>query len=497
MKITFNPQINQSGRINKQQIQTSDTNTSNAQTLPKNSKNELLGRYQLISFKGTTHEGNVIVEHTYTNRSKEEQIRFNKQNGGYTHTIHDKRRNRIIREDVSPSEGTEVSTIIDENGTATITTKKDNSVTVEKLDSENRRIYLRYTNSEGLDYIETTDYKRGRKIIRQSNYKIQQPLKVIDLETGEPVTSGPLVIDRRYDKQSDTYITENIVTKERLKEEKYDSFGNLISAKEYNPSTGSLLKETTVDKAHSATIENNYTGEKDNKLKSTIYTSKQEREIFLYADDGETIKEHVLYTYKKNGLIESKTKYNPSGAISEKAFYNKGNISLKYLFDETTNRPKSALKYNNKGLITSETLFYEDGKTPKARKVISKDGSITITEFDKESHRTQIKFYNSNRQLELIDIYNPKTNVLTNSIEFNLKTGERKIITYDDEYEITYKEMVMSKEGKILSKTIYFADGKTPQYQRIYNADGSYSDTEFDEYGRVIKIIEHTAGESE
>ena len=290
MQITFNPAINNTFKANKSNNHIQQPQeTKNIKELPKYSMSEVLGRTQAVSFKGiNTVEGD-YVEHTCTEKSSPygkitEHIIFNKKNGNYTHRITDKDGGVIRSEEYFPSQEKEVITTY-ENNIATITTTTPSIKTIQKLDSENRMIYLEESVGDTVKTQEV-DYERGRRVITHKvNDVLLRPTTVIDLSTGEAVTEGSLVIDTFFDEGNREYTTKNIVTNRIHKREQVDEQGNPIFSIDYNPETGLILSDKRYGSEYT---EDTYTGENPNRLVSSLFISSdgREKEIVFWAEDG-------------------------------------------------------------------------------------------------------------------------------------------------------------------------------------------------------------------
>ena len=496
MQITFSPAINNTFKINKLKNNSQPTlETKNINEHSKNSMSEVMGRVQAISFKGiNTVEGD-YVEHTCTEKTSthgtiKEHIIFNKKNGNYTHRITDKNGGLIRSEEYYPSQEKEVITTY-ENDIATITTKTPSLTTIEKLDSENRQIYLEYS-TENTTRIEETDYARGRKIIKVTDHDTEHPIIVVNLDTGSVVLNGDLVIDTIYDEERGEYITKNIVTNSIHKREKLDEQGNLVYTKEYNPKNGLIVNEKHYVGEY---VEDVFTGEEPNRLVSSLFVSSdgREKEVVLYGEDGETMISHTIYLHRENGTLEQETKLNSSQAIIEKIFYGKGEARTHHFYDEQTNKKKSTKEYDKKGRFVTETLYYEDGKTPKAIKEMNKDGSFVVIVYNREGIEAKRNLYDSKKNLLSSEIYNVKTNSIEKAVEYDLKTGNVSTTIFDEEYETPLKMTVTDKDGTVLSQTVFYEDGKTPHYQREYNKDRSYNDYVFTEKGKLVGMKKFNA----
>ena len=490
MKVTFTPALNNKLIQNKIDYFTHKKQEyKNIKELPKYSMLEMMGRTQTISFKGiNTVEGN-YVEHTCTEKTSSngivtEQILYNKQNGNYTHRITDKNGGLIRSEDYYPSQEKEIITTYDKD-IVTIITNTPALRTVEKLDTENRRIYFEETIGDSVK-TEETDYTRGRtKITQKIDGEVVEPIIVIDLATGESVTEGSLVIDTFYDEKTKEYTTKNIVTHMVHKKEKVDEKGKPVYSIEYNPKTGLILKDKRYGSEYT---EDTFTGEEPNRLVSSLFVSSdgREKEVILYGEDGETIISHTIYLHRENGTLEQETKLNANQVILEKILYGKGESRTHHFYNEETTLKKSTKEYNKLGNLTTETIYYEDGNTPQLVREISKNGTFTVSHYNKDGIETKRNFYDENRNLLSSEFYNIKTNSLEKTIEYDLKTGEKVITMFDEEYETPINSTVIDKAGLVLSQTVFYEDGKTTHFKREYNKDRSYTDFAFNEKGKTI-----------
>ena len=495
MRVTFSPTIQTKETEYKKNLSIQNKQEKNINELPKYSIAEILGRTQSISFKGTnTIEGDYIehicTEKTSRNGVTTEHIIFNKKNGNYTHRVTDENGGLIRSEEFFPTQEKEVITT-SENDIATITTTTPSGVTIEKLDSENRQVYFEHS-SENTTRIEETDYTRGRKVIKVTDHDIEQPIVVVNLETGNIVIDGELTIDTIYDEESGEYVTKNIVTNCIHKREKRDEKGNPIHAIEYNPKTGLVLKEKNYNGEY---VEDTYTGENPNKLVSILYASAdgREKELVFFAEDGETIISHTKLLYRKNSTLAQEIKFNAEQVMTELILYGKGESKTHHFYNEETQLKKSTKEYDKNGRLISETLFYENGKTPKAKREISSNGLFTVMHYNQSGEEVKKDFYNKDKKILYSEVYDAESKSLEKTIDYDLKTGNRTVTIFDEEYETPINAFVLSKDGTILSHTVFQEDGKTPKFKRAYNGDRSYSDYVFDKKGEVIGTKEYNS----
>ncbi len=452
-----------------------------------------------ITFRGENSDVSDIFESSYTEkkglfRKIEKKSFYNKRTGGMTQLTIEGEDNVTERKEFFPNKGLEVTTTIDKNGIATIREQNEYGETIQKLDTENRRIYYESNNNNGLHIVEVTDYERGRTVIRTTENGSELPVVVIDLDTGSSVTSGPLVIDTRYDEQSGTHITENIVTKAKHREVKKDEKGKVVWEREFNPQTGQMKVERLFDTPDAGLLEDTYTGEQNNKLVKTLCVSidGSQKDVILFKEDGETILSHTQYTYKRNGQLESESKFNSDEILTERIEYKRNGSKTVDTYDPETRKRTRRKTYNSNNGLIEETIYAQDGKTKELERRISKGGGYSVSKYNEDGIEAKRIHFGEDKKVELIEIFNTTLNQVKMTIEYNKTTGERKIVEYDEEYESPLNETLQDKDGNTLVKTIFHPDGETPLYERSYNPDGSYTDTAFDIYGDPIEIMRYT-----
>ena len=503
MKISFTPAINNTKAINKTPSQKGITiPNNNVKEIQRNSIAELLGRSQTVSFGAHNAYNGSFLEHSCVEKQGlgkfiKEQILFDRKTGNMTHVITDRYDNLISRDEYYPQKGSQIRTTLDSNGVFTITTITPTTKTVEKSDSENRPFMLAHTDAEGNKRVEMTNYKRGRMVVKETIKGEEQPTKVINLNTGKEVTSGPLVIDRRYDEETDTYITENIVTKDVLKRERLAQNGFVLSQTIYFPETGMVKIQKDYKQEIDSYEIRTYSAREGNPLETLVIESRDkiEKQVITYEEDGKTVQSNILYIKKKNSNeLESEVKFKgDTKIIEQRIIYGKAGARTEYYFAEEPNIPRCALQYDKNSNQKSETYFGLDGKTPTLKNEFREDGSIVQSRHNKVGQITETRYYTSNKQIEYLEKFDPESQALISSISFNLENGNRTITIYDTEYETAYKQMVTTKDNVVLSQTIFHPDGETPQYIRRYRKDRSYTITEYDAKGSKIDVKDYNA----
>lgn len=504
MKISFTPAINNTKAVNKSlnKQKVTNPNNNNVKEMPKGSVAELLGRSQTVSFGAkNVFNGNFLehscVEKQGLNKLVKDQILFDRTTGNMTHIITDKDDNLISRDEYYPKKGSQIRTTLDENGISTITTITPKTKTVEKLDEDNRTILVAHTDEEGNRRIETTNYKRHRMVVREVIKGVEQQTKVYDIDTGKEVTSGPMVIDRKYDQATGTYTTQNIITKDVLRKEQYSPRGVLLSQTTYFPQTGTVRIQKEYNAETDSYETSTYSREEGNPLVTFENETRngKEKQVITYEADGKTIHSNILYIKKKHSdEIGSEIKYRDNSKIIEqKIVYGKANERTEYYYADEPNVPRCALAYGQNGSRLSETYFAKDGKTPALRNSFKEDGSIIQTQYSKEGKKSQIRHYTAQKQIKYVEELDTKTQALKFSVAFNLENGNKTITSYDEDYELPYKQTVKNKNGVVLKQTIFHANGETPQYTKRYRNDRSYMITEYDEKGVKIKSEDFNA----
>lgn len=503
MKISFTPVINNTKAVNNTiKKETNTVPNNNVKEIQKNSVAELIGRSQTVSFKSAKFPGERFTEHSWVERSEDKKKIFNKlvcdnETGDRTHLKTDRYGNFVGRDEYYIQQKSRIVSTIDDNGISTITTLTPTTKTQERLDAENRPILVAHTDADGNKRVEITDYNRGRMVVRETIQGQEQPLKVFDIRTGKEVFNGSLVIDRRYDQTTGTYITENIITKDVLKREKLTPKGFVLSQIIYFPATGMVKTHKEFNKQLDAYEISTYSGTEGNPLSTFVIESRDQRkkQVKTYETDGKTIYSNILYIKKKNSdEVASETKFKgDSQIIEQKIVYGKAAGRVEYYYSEEPNVPRCSLEYDKNGAQKCETYYALDGKTPTLINVFKEDGSIVQSLFNKEGNVYRAKYFTSNKQLEYLEEFDPNTQALKHSVSFNLENGNRTITVYDEEYETAYKQSVTTKDGLVLSQTIFHPDGETPQYVKRYRKDRSYTITEYDEKGIKVKSRDYNA----
>ena len=496
MKISFNPAFSytKAQEINNKEQK---TETKNINEIQRNSMAEVIGRSQTVSFGATNRMQGPIFEHICKEKfglGEKDVIKYNKENGSLKHEIFDSAGNILRAQEFFPQEQSEILTEYDVDGGKTITTSTPDYQQIEKFDSRDRQVLLKFEDSRGKKYQQDTDYRRQRKVIREQNPHRAEQITVIDLRTQQPVTSGDLVIDTRYDSSMNADVTENILTKQVLRLEYKRPNGQPSRIIDYIEGSGLVARDTTFDPKTGVCTEVEHSGWGRNNITKITKTSKDGRskQIIEYEDDGVTVKSNILYATLKNGNLDYKVVYDGgSEKIVYKELYN-GPTYSRILYCEEPNIPgKEEVRSSRGDRLIQETFYYDDGKTKYVVNDYEKDGSYRETTYTIKGREKQIKSYSPSGFLKSIEKFDTKTGRIIEARDYNEKTGYYQDTFYNPETQEIQREIKYSRQGRILEDTEYYSDGSTPRHNIKYNFDGSYTETFYYEDGEVRSSQEY------
>lgn len=496
MKISFNPSINNK-QVNNLDKDKNQVNTVNNTEIQKNSMAETIGRSQ-VSFGATNKSNRTIFEHSCGGKfgfTEKDVITYNKETGSLKHEIY--RTNGKLREtqEFFPFDRSEIITTIDEDGKKVIKTTTPEFYQIEKTDSKGREIFLRnedYTNGEL--YTRTTDYKRQRCVERtQKDKSSPEVVQVTDLRTNTLVTTGELVSDKRFDKQTNTYITENIVTKQVLETEQLKSNGKLLKYVTYVEGSGLVSSEKTYDASTGGYEERIYSGMGRNHLVKKITTSKDGRieHIKEYEADGITEKSSVRYFKLKSGDLDRIEAYFPgtSKIDYEEDYYDSSYIRTEY--SKSPNVPQKQSEYTyDTNILLNETIFYNDGKTKFQYTEYKENGSYNVSTFTAQEILSKVERYSSDDFLNSVEEYNTRTGYRVKLNRFDRNNGCEYWYMFNPNTGKLTKASTYNRNGDLEETTEYYQDGKTPRIKANYNFDGSYTETRYNEDGTIKSRIE-------
>lgn len=499
MKISFNPSVNYTN--SKKSINTQKqavTNPNQYNEIQKNSMAELLGRCQTVSFGAINRSQGPIFEHTCHEKfgfGEKDVIKYNKETGYLKHEIYNNNGSLVKLEEFSPAERNEIITTYDDDGTKTVQTTSPELKTIEKYDARDREIYLRQEDAQGSVYTRETDHKRQRCVHReQENPNSYERIMVIDLRTNRAVTTGALVIDRRYDKQSNLYITENIVTKQILKTEQRRANGDLQRYVEYVEGSGLVKREINYQPETGGYQELIYTGQGRNNLSKVILTSKDKKreQIIEYRADGRTVESNVIYTKNKNKEVTSITVLV---GLTDQINYRENYFNGFYTRTKYNNSPnvpqvEETFDSSDKSLI-SRVIFYDDGKRKYQIEEYNDDNSWKRTTLNPRGKKIRIECIEANGFVSEVEEFDERTGYRSKLMQYDEQSGFSFETFYDAATGATVRTEKRNRNHELEEQLDYYEDGTTPRRQRIYNFDGSYKETLFYEDGTVKNEVEY------
>lgn len=465
--------INQAGNINfdkkiaKESKMQSPINQTQTE-IAKNSLSEAIGRSQ-VSFKGESHlKGNILeYENVAKLTGKSENFVYNKEDGSIEYEEYTGNGVLKKRYKFNPQKGIEEVTLLRPNGITTVERKEPDLYTSEGYDEDGKILYHEESDDDSpeskMNRV-TVTYEYGdkeREIIRRYKDGEVTEIEVIDPRTGDVVTEGRL-LERTHSKDGWT-ITDNIVTGDVYEKEKRVG-GKTVFYEEYSRNTLALIHELKTDKNSGDTFETKYT------------------------DDGRNIlfKEHKTYS----GFVLYSAEYSPE--------------TLKLLKESS---------YDTKKSERTEKEFTEDGIIQN-KTVTKKDGTKYVTNFDDAGNITDTTVYSKNRRE--VDEYKYKNGKIYSDIHYSYKRNGKDLDTKteyipgteiietetkyrsDSHYTIyayntsslknnvpaesqTYEYNVLAKEES------YYPDGKTVEYQAVYDDDRFITLSRFAEDGRTLE----------
>lgn len=493
MKISFNPSvsyINAEKNIKTQKHTATSPNQYNE--IPRNSMAELIGRSQTVSFGAINKTQGPIFEHTCQEKfglGEKDVIQYNKQTGCLKHEIYSSNGNLKRVEEFFPAEKSEVITTFGDDGVKTIKTSTPDLFGIEKYDSRDREIYLRHEDANGTIYTRETDYKRKRCVHREQKASyLPEQVMVIDLRTGRSVTSGELVTDERYDEATNTYITENIVTKQILKTKQERSNGALQRYVEFVEGSGLIKKEIDYHPATGGYAERVYTGQGRNNLAKVILTSRDARkeQVIEYEADGRTIKSNIIYTKNRNGETNSATiLVGLTEQINYKENYYDGYFT-RIQYNDNPNVPRVEETFDSQdNSIISRVIFYDDGKRKYQVEDYNEDNSLDRITYNHRGRQVKREYIQANGFVGLIEEFDERTGYRSKLTQFDERSGYCSVTSYNPETGSKQQTEKYNRKKELEEQIFFYEDGKIPAKKRTFNFDGSYKETTFYEDGTV------------
>lgn len=461
-------------------------------TMPKHSMAEVLGRSQVVSFSGTNRVKNTKFMHDCSDSSGKEQIVYDRETGVFTHSTYSHSGKLVRREEFDPLNQTQYLTSVESDGTRIERTITLNDETTVVKDPQARVTnYFTKDILTGDTHEEITEYDIGRKIINDI-INGRGTTQVVDLKTNKLVTAGPLIIRERMDEESNTCYTENLLTKVILKEEEFDKRGKVIKSTEYTPNRVKIKEgvlTSTGDWKEKIYSDGGY-------LKEIVTTSKNGKNVRVseFNFDGTQETRRFEIEYNKDGSKSWELLYVPNirtDIIQEEINYDDKYGNEYTIYQYNTNPEKNVVttaQVFSNGRVVEDHIYRADGKT-KRQIIEHKDNgyNIKIDLYGTKEKKLQAETYKPNGFLAKIEQYNPQAfgEKLVKEIFFDEQKGTKKEVSYNDKGK---KQHVVFKDraGNRLEETEFYADGKTPKTFTKYNADGSYAQTTYDEWGNEI-----------
>lgn len=466
---------------------------NNEKALINNSISALIGKSQ-VSFSGINKNTGSVFEHDCSDLiGHKEHIQYDKETGSFVHIVFNRDGSVKQQEEYYPQDNKEIITRQKGNLTEVITKIGNSGVRKEVFDESGRNTYLSVIDKRtGNSKIVETDYEKQREITTEV-YNGRRTVRIINIATAQRVFTGPLAEERKYDKQTGTYITRNIISGQVLKIEKYNSIGDLVSQKEYYEGSDNILsRHFWYDSREGECYDEVF--DKDGSRKSLVITAKKGNEKceIEYSKDGMTEKSRIFYEYDKYGKEIRKTVYVPGTATIKERTEHSPNENNIYYYKERPNVPEYAQTYVDDVLVR-EVSYYNDGKSIQHIRIYNPDKSYDEHFYTKEGIKNKTKLYTADNYLYAVCEYDNKTGEKIKSIEVLQGTNDILETLYDRSTGNVKRISLIDENKNIKETTVFYEDGHTPKYKNVYNKDGSYLKTRFDELGNPVSTIEYNA----
>ena len=477
-------------KVQKNENITTSNNPIKSDSILSNSLSEAIGRSQLVSFSGENRIKGPVFEHSCSEfLGDKENIYYNKQDGSFRHTVVGRDGQLKRQEEFYPQERKEITTKVI-NGIKTTTTISPYMHKIERYNEDGEQIFYEKIDSSSKETI-ITDFEVGRRIISKEKNGIKS-VQVIDLKTNSTVTTGDLVLQRVYDEKTDSYITENIITGQILKREKFRPNNKYDSIIEYSPRTGKVIREYMYDAKTGGYFDCTYYESGARKRLVKLSRDGRKENTYDFLKDGKTILRHILLEMDKKGNLQCETVYIPgTDLIDTQTFYEEESCT-KYFFKRTPNIPHSAEHYQD-GKLVEEIKFQKDGESYEYSKEYKQNGSVIENFFNRNGDKIHSKFYTSDNFLYQYAEYNPKTDELIRTVDFDRLSGNIKETIYDERTGYAKKIILSDANGRTKEINEFFIGTTKLKLKIEYNPDGSFLYTRFDETGAVLRRDEYNA----
>ncbi len=453
--------------------------------LPNNSLNEVMGRAQ-VSFGGTNKMGANYFTHDCSEilSGKNEHIDYNKEDGSFIHTVTARNGDLVKKEEFYPLEGREVITRVRRDGLKVTERRKNAGQTVTHFNQQGTEVYRSETDANGNTETKSVDFEKNRIVLiseKDGNYSAQ----VIDLRTKQPVTSGELIYDERYDEKKQEYSKVNILTN-RVEETKKYRDGELVSQKSYSPLTGEITEEVRFKPY----VKVNYSADGHPQFITTLSEDEKIKDIYELYQDGKTEKSHTKYIldglnkrvrfkisyFPATQLKKEITSYGDSGKTVEKYHRNPNVVEQRYEYDKDDNLVK-ILNFD----IFSQSV---SGKT-----IFAEDGSYKEESYSPDGIKRGECFYTPNSRLSIKNEYDNYTGVLKYTTRYH-EDGSYDVTRFDKSGKIAKTVSIYTKDKKLKETITLDKTGQRPAYREVYNQDGSYTLFEYDGFGNIKSTSE-------
>ena len=495
------------------EVKAKKQNTVNTQQSATSSKvdgasiNEILGRTQ-VSFTGR----NTIRQNFYEHDCNEpfgvrENIRYNKEDGSYVHTVTNRNGTLKSKEEFYPLEQKEIITRVFKDGTEVTENIGTESSKIKRTDKEGREVFLQTKDFEGNLKTVETNYARGRKVIKEE-HENKSSIKIIDTKTGQEVTKGPLVYNEEYDKKTDRYNHKNLLTGIIEKSIQYGPKKEIALEEFFSPLTGTLTER----KQYNPYIDETFNDDGIREFKTTLSDDKRIKHVYQYSIDGKTEAQHVRYIFDENNQVVEKRNYVPgTNMLSEKIRYAEDGTKKVTIYkeNEKDNIALEASTYDENEELIMKEIYHKDGKHIRRRLYETEDHFAVLESFSENGIKLESSVFAENGKLYRNEIYNKVTGNLKSlterkdsqsyiitSFDDDGKTPVRTATYSDDDklkdittfYEdgVTPKSKRTYNNDKLKDITTFYEDGVTPKNKRIYNDDNTYKEIKFDRDGNVI-----------
>ena len=468
---------------NKNNINTTNV-ISSTNSILKNSLAEAIGRSQIVSFSGSNRTDGDMVYHECDEGigGYVDDIKYNKIDGSYVRTTTTHRGTLVSKEEYYPQEKKEVRTNV-KNSITYKTTRIPGILVREEFDEKKRPIFYEKNISNGISHQEITEYDKNRRIIQKFNRDELKSIQVIDLRTGKPTTQRELAENTKYDAETDTYLTYNMVTGKVYVEEKFKPNGVRQYRTEYFEHANQIEKQTVYNEKTGG--EDTTVYREDGSKEAFISVSKNRREerVYEYDEDGYTITSQTLNIYNRNGEIRSETNYKPrTNTILSKTEYKKNNEKQVTTYSQRPNVPFESTFYKGNN-VTFKVQYQPDGENYLYSEEYLDDGETLYTHYDKESRVLTEDIADSSSFIyEHID-YSPENGKIRRIINYNKKTGSRTEQIYKNGTKYPDRVAKYDKNDKPIEITDYYLRSRIPAKKRVFAKDGSFVLITYNEFG--------------